>query len=1544
MSQKFLSTVALTGITSGSILKVNASGEIVAAVAGTDYVSSATSSQWTTSGSNIYFTGGDVGIGTTNPATRLHVVSSNDHLQFYSGVATSYISLAVGRIANEGYYGVAGAANHFFSGSIAGDTILKANNNLILGHGSNAAIFISTTDKVGIKNLTPNEALDVTGTIRQSAVTSSMLKADANGNLVAATTGTDYYSTATEVLSAISSVDGSGSGLDADLLDGNHASAFASSATYQTFGTGSRGWLMPDYGGNTSNFLRMHYDDATNELRLYSYHGTTSGVANLGLYNGSAYVTVTPTKIGNWDTAYGWGDHSGLYSLTAHNHDSTYLKLSGGSISTSNTAIPLTIARTAATSNQVGVLFSAGPFEQAPTNRYFGMGTDGEPYWSTSSTISNGNEIWHAGNDGSGSGLDADTVDGVHASSFLRADTADTLTGTIRMNGALEYGQGYLKKAFVSIGSSAGVERFKIFDQTGTTDGYLHLFIDRAYDYGDNDQTIQEIVYQRRGTSKTVKYKQESDITATADVFVEFYEQTDGHVEAWLVVSDFAMVGVEMRFKNGEGTEYTTPSAGTPTGTLIYSTDPDVNAPNWQLEIGQLKINATSTAATETTALVLDSGNYLATRELGGAAFSATTDFAAASHTHTAATTDADGFMSSADKTKLNGIEASANNYSLPAGTSTTRGGFKIGYTASGKNYPVEVSSEQMYVTVPWTDTTYSTATSTTAGLVKIGYPESGKNYPVELNASGQMYVNVPWVDTDTTYSEATENAAGLMSASMVTKLDGIAAGAEVNVQADWNQTTTTADDYIKNKPTLGTAAAAASTDFVAVSGDTMTGDLQLGANQLLFNTGNVAAPSTTDQYAGTRILLYPNNNGAHYAIGIEGNTMWFNSDVQYKWYVDASNKMTLSNSGNLTIAGTFTDGTGTLGSAAYTASTSYAAASHTHTNADSSTDGFLSSGDYDKFTTAFGWGNHSGLYLPIGGGTLYTASSATPTLLTLHNYQSDISPGNGNFIEFKMTDANATATPQAKIGMVVGSEDGQDNGIATEGDGNFVIMTMDATDSVGGGTLAERVRVTHTGKFGIGTSSPTERLHVIGNIKTNGSIALDNGNITGVNQLEINDPGEGIIWKAGASGDITLAVVDDAADNILRLSGTGATLDVLGKVSMNSDGTLNWGNAKDYGRLTWTTGAAIVRGESGKALSLGANGTQDYLYINTSGNVGIGTTAPDQKLHVVGSDSVGIRVSGGTNNRFVDLTGTSLDFYTTSTSGWAMGNIVRKNSDGSVLGHISGGFGDPNTLTYTYYGGTAYNNAAMYILSSNKNVGIGTNSPSAKLHVQGNGEFYSAVGTSDDVRTGLAHYDTTSSYAAGVGGQLVLGYIYNSIGSYTEGAIIKMYKENSTSGHYGSGLKFQVRNTGVSLSTKMTLDPSGNLGIGTTSPTEKLDVNGNVRVNGTLEATEKSFNIAHPTKEGKRLIYGVLEGPEHAVYVRGKASNGVIELPEEWTGLVHEDSLTVQLTPIGRSCAWVEEIKDNKVYFGIDHGHECFYFVQGTRKDVDFLQTERDA
>ena len=67
--------------------------------------------------------------------------------------------------------------------------------------------------------------------------------------------------------------------------------------------------------------------------------------------------------------------------------------------------------------------------------------------------------------------------------------------------------------------------------------------------------------------------------------------------------------------------------------------------------------------------------------------------------------------------------------------------------------------------------TPYTTATDSTAGLVKIGYQENGKNYPVELN-NGQMFVNVPWTDTNTTYTAATTSKDGLLSAADKQKLD----------------------------------------------------------------------------------------------------------------------------------------------------------------------------------------------------------------------------------------------------------------------------------------------------------------------------------------------------------------------------------------------------------------------------------------------------------------------------------------------------------------------------------------------------------------------------------------------------------------------------------------------------------------------------------------------------------------------------------------------------------------------------------------------------
>ncbi len=150
--------------------------------------------------------------------------------------------------------------------------------------------------------------------------------------------------------------------------------------------------------------------------------------------------------------------------------------------------------------------------------------------------------------------------------------------------------------------------------------------------------------------------------------------------------------------------------------------------------------------------------------------------------TYGAATATTAGLMSANDKSKLDGIAAGANKftYTLPAASSTARGGVKIGYAANGRNYPVQLSNEKMYVNVPWTDnnTTYSNMTAATAsaagraGLVPAPAAGAQAKY---LRGDG-TWQTPP--DTNTTYGAATATTAGLMSANDKSKLDGIAARA----------------------------------------------------------------------------------------------------------------------------------------------------------------------------------------------------------------------------------------------------------------------------------------------------------------------------------------------------------------------------------------------------------------------------------------------------------------------------------------------------------------------------------------------------------------------------------------------------------------------------------------------------------------------------------------------------------------------------------------------------------------------------------------------
>ena len=117
-------------------------------------------------------------------------------------------------------------------------------------------------------------------------------------------------------------------------------------------------------------------------------------------------------------------------------------------------------------------------------------------------------------------------------------------------------------------------------------------------------------------------------------------------------------------------------------------------------------------------------------------------------------------------------------------------------------------------------------------------------------------------------------------------------------------------------------------------------------------------------------------------------------------------------------------------------------------------------------------------------------------------------------------------------------------------------------------------------------------------------------------------------------------------------------------------------------------------------------------------------------------------------------------------------------------------------------------------------------------------------------------------------------------------------------------------------------------------------------------DASPKPFDLVHPTRgEGHRLRYACIEGPEVAVYFRGrlKGSNTIL-LPYYWTDLVHEDSITVQLTPIG-TCQklYVKEFDNKMITIHRGHGKEdkeidCFYHVYAERKDINPLITEYEG
>lgn len=153
------------------------------------------------------------------------------------------------------------------------------------------------------------------------------------------------------------------------------------------------------------------------------------------------------------------------------------------------------------------------------------------------------------------------------------------------------------------------------------------------------------------------------------------------------------------------------------------------------------------------------------------------------SETMPTASSSTTGAMSNTDKVKLDGIEARANNYSLPLATSATRGGIKVGYAANGRNYPVQMDGEKAYVNVPWTDTNTTYDLSPYAKKVEtVDFSTIRVNKEVISNTpQGLMqkqvilFTSLGGKGGSIELEEAASNLSGLMSIRDKNKLDTIA-------------------------------------------------------------------------------------------------------------------------------------------------------------------------------------------------------------------------------------------------------------------------------------------------------------------------------------------------------------------------------------------------------------------------------------------------------------------------------------------------------------------------------------------------------------------------------------------------------------------------------------------------------------------------------------------------------------------------------------------------------------------------------------------------